>query len=243
MCDVLILQRALNGLFPLLRHLRLLASCNRRVGSSAAVCTVMWPVVSMSAAVQQKMQAMAKLQLEISQTPAPTDCLLCARALASMGRCKRSCARYREFQYTPNGLLPLACSPPLLRTSTLPLRQPRGGHCTSASAFAPTTSTCQKTDESCPKGVQRSSRNPAPTNHFPYARASASMLGTQDRAGATEQFTTCPMAKLLSLGAHHSLSPKLCRASTCVAATHCHKSSCFDVNICPRKKGNGQTDV
>jgi hypothetical protein len=81
------------------------------------------------------------------------------------------------------------------------------------------------------------SSNPAPTDGFLCARAPASMAGTKDRVDAAEYFKTHPMAKPPLTKRHHSLSPKLCRARTCVTATHCCKSCCFDVHIRTRTPG------
>jgi hypothetical protein len=60
--------------------------------------------------------------------------------------------------------------------------------------------------------------NRAPTDRFTYARASASMTGTQSSARRTASVNTRPKAKPLQQTAYRSPSRALCRARTCVAA-------------------------
>jgi hypothetical protein len=102
------------------------------------------------------------------------------------------CARYHTCKRHPLDFFPWlaaypSLAPKLCRSSNLAVVvQANNGN-------APAKALVRETVESCSDGVLWSNPHPAPSDCFPYTRASASMAGTQVRVRDTTCFHSRPM--------------------------------------------------
>jgi hypothetical protein len=156
------------------------------------------------------------VQLFITSNPAPTENLPCLRASASHGRYASPCARYHTCKRHPLDFFPWlaaypSLAPKLCRSSNLAVVvQANNGN-------APAKALVRETVESCSDGVLWSNPHPAPSDCFPYTRASASMAGTQVRVRDTTCFHSRPMDFFPWFGTYPSLSATYRRTESSAA--------------------------
>jgi hypothetical protein len=101
-----------------------------------------------------------------------------------------------QFTTLPKGKTPLTKRLRLPVTYTLPYNDLRGGD-TLPQELLLRSQHLSKKNRALVKLKFNITSHSAPTKNLPCFRALASMSGTQDRTGATEQFVTCPMTKPL----------------------------------------------